>query len=150
MNGFMTPGPFKSTLYLGMVVNVSLTGSHTDASYPTKVVYINQTSTIIHLLGTTSLGDANFTTARAYRWKATLTLSNLSPIYLRLFGIFCSSYTTLAVNSKHSEIDFKALESGIKSFLSFSNILLIILFLLNLIFFVNILSRKSFGSAHSS
>ena len=78
MNGFMTPGPFKATLYLGMVVNVSLTGSHTNASYPTKVVYINQTSTIVHLLGTTNLGNANFTTARAYRWTATLTLGNLS------------------------------------------------------------------------
>ena len=78
MNGFMTPGPFKPTLYLGMVVNVSLTGSHTNASYPTKVVYINQRSTIVHLLGTTNLGNANFTTARAYRWTATLTLGNLS------------------------------------------------------------------------
>ena len=78
MNGFMAPGPFKSTLYLGMVVNVSLTGSHTNASYPTKVVYFNQTSTIVHLLGTTTLGNVNFTTARAYRWTATLTLGNLS------------------------------------------------------------------------
>ena len=78
MNGFMAPGPFKSILYLGMVVNVSLTGSHTKASYPTKVVYINQTSSIVHLLGTTNLGGANFTTARAYRWTATLTLGNLS------------------------------------------------------------------------
>ena len=81
MNGFMTPGPFKSTLYLGMVVNVSLTGSHTNASYPTKVVYINQTSTIVHLLGTTNLGNANFTTARAYRWTATLTLGNRNRSY---------------------------------------------------------------------
>ena len=78
MNGFMAPGPFKPILYLGMVFNVSLTGSHTNASYPTKVVYINQTSTIVHLLGTTNLGNANFTTARAYRWTATLTLGNLS------------------------------------------------------------------------
>ena len=101
MNGFMTPGPFKSTLYLGMVVNVSLTGSHTNASYPTKVVYINQTSTIVHLLGTTNLGNANFTTARAYRWTATLTLGNLSytinncmnPTSTQIMT-YCSGYQT--------------------------------------------------------
>ena len=101
MNGFMTPGPFKSTLYLGMVVNVSLTGSHTNASYPTKVVYFNQTSTIVHLLGTTNLGNANFTTARAYRWTATLTLGNLSytinncmnPTSTQIMT-YCSGYQT--------------------------------------------------------
>lgn len=101
MNGFMAPGPFKSTLYLGMVVNVSLTGSHTNASYPTKVVYINQTSTIVHLLGTTNLGNANFTTARAYRWTATLTLGNLSytinncmnPTSTQIMT-YCSGYQT--------------------------------------------------------
>ena len=101
MNGFMTPGPFKSILYLGMVVNVSLTGSHTNASYPTKVVYINQTSTIVHLLGTTNLGNANFTTARAYRWTATLTLGNLSytinncmnPTSTQIMT-YCSGYKT--------------------------------------------------------
>lgn len=101
MNGFMAPGPFKSTLYLGMVVNVSLTGSHTNASYPTKVVYFNQTSTIVHLLGTTNLGNANFTTARAYRWTATLTLGNLSytinncmnPTSTQIMT-YCSGYRT--------------------------------------------------------
>ena len=101
MNGFMAPGPFKSILYLGMVVNVSLTGSHTNASYPTKVVYINQTSTIVHLLGTTNLGNANFTTARAYRWTATLTLGNLSytinncmnPTSTQIMT-YCSGYQT--------------------------------------------------------
>lgn len=101
MNGFMTPGPFKSTLYLGMVVNVSLTGSHTNASYPTKVVYIDQTSSIVHLLGTTNLGNANFTTARAYRWTATLTLGNLSytinncmnPTTTQIMT-YCSGYQT--------------------------------------------------------
>ena len=101
MNGFMTPGPFKSILYLGMVVNVSLTGSHTNASYPTKVVYINQKSTIVHLLGTTNLGNANFTTARAYRWTATLTLGNLSytinncmnPTSTQIMT-YCSGYQT--------------------------------------------------------
>ena len=101
MNGFMTPGPFKSTLYLGMVVNVSLTGSHTNASYPTKVVYFNQASTIVHLLGTTNLGNANFTTARAYRWTATLTLGNLSytinncmnPTSTQIMT-YCSGYQT--------------------------------------------------------
>ena len=101
MNGFMAPGPFKSTLYLGMVVNVSLTGSHTNASYPTKVVYFNQTSTIVHLLGTTSLGNANFTKARAYRWTATLTLGNLSytinncmnPTSTQIMT-YCSGYQT--------------------------------------------------------
>ena len=101
MNGFMAPGPFKSTLYLGMVVNVSLTGSHTNASYPTKVVYINQTSTIVHLLGTTSLGGANFNTARAYRWTATLTLGNhsytinncMNPTSTQIMT-YCSGYLT--------------------------------------------------------
>ena len=101
MNGFMAPGPFKSILYLGMVVNVSLTGSHTNASYPTKVVYINQTSTIVHLLGTTNLGDAKFATARAYRWTATLTLGNLSytinncmsPTSTQIMT-YCSGYRT--------------------------------------------------------
>ena len=101
MNGFMTPGPFKSILYLGMVVNVSLTGSHSNASYHTKVVYINQTSTIVHLLGTTNLGSVNFTTARAYRWTATLTLGNLSytinncmsPTSTQIMT-YCSGYRT--------------------------------------------------------
>ena len=101
MNGFMAPGPFKSILYLGMVVNVSLTGSHTNASYPTKVVYINQTSTIVHLLGTTNLGNANMDTARAYRWTATLTLGNLSytinncmnPTSTQIMT-YCSGYLT--------------------------------------------------------
>ena len=101
MNGFMAPGPFKSILYLGMVVNVSLTGSHTNASYPTKVVYINQTSTIVHLLGTTNLGDATYTTAKAYRWTATLTLGNLSytinncmnPTSTQIMT-YCSGYQT--------------------------------------------------------
>ena len=101
MNGFMAPGPFKSILYLGMVVNVSLTGSHTNASYPTKVVYIDQTSSIVHLLGTTNLGNANFTTARAYRWTATLTLGNLSytinncmnPTTTQIMT-YCSGYRT--------------------------------------------------------
>ena len=99
MNGFMTPGPFKSTLYLGMVVNVSLTGSHSNASYHTKVVYINKTT--IHLLGTVSLGSANFTTSRAYRWTATLTLGNLSytinncmnPTSTQIMT-YCSGYLT--------------------------------------------------------
>ena len=84
-----------------MVVNVSLTGSHTNASYPTKVVYFNQTSTIVHLLGTTNLGNANFTTARAYRWTATLTLGNLSytinncmnPTSTQIMT-YCSGYLT--------------------------------------------------------
>ena len=101
MNGFMTPGPFKSSIYLGMVVNVSLTGSHTNASYPTKVVYINQASTMVHLLGTTNLGNAIFTTARAYRWTATLTLGNLSytinncmnPTSTQIMT-YCSGYKT--------------------------------------------------------
>ena len=101
MNGFMTPGPFKPTLYLGMVVNVSLTGSHTNASYPTKVVYINKDDSIIHLLGTTNLGNANFTTARAYRWTATLTLGNrsytinncMNPTSTQIMT-YCSGYQT--------------------------------------------------------
>lgn len=101
MNGFMTPGPFKPTLYLGMVVNVSLTGSHTSTSYHTKIVYINKDDSIIHLLGTTNLGNANFTTARAYRWTATLTLGNLSytinncmnPTSTQIMT-YCSGYQT--------------------------------------------------------
>ena len=84
-----------------MVVNVSLTGSHTNASYPTKVVYIDQTSNIVHLLGTTNLGNADFTTARSYRWTATLTLGNLSytvdncmnPTSTQIMT-YCSGYLT--------------------------------------------------------
>ena len=84
-----------------MVVNVSLTGSHTNASYPTKVVYINQTSSIVHLLGTTNLGNANYATAKAYRWTATLTLGNLSytinncmnPTSTQIMT-YCSGYQT--------------------------------------------------------
>ena len=90
---------FNNDLYLGKEITVSLTGSHTNASYVTKIVYINQYSTVIHLLGTSNLGNSTFTTARAYRWNVsvvigsnTYTINNcMTPTHIQLIN-YCSGY----------------------------------------------------------
>lgn len=92
---------FNNDLYLGKEITVSLTGSHTNASYVTKIVYINQYSTVIHLLGTTSLASNNFTTTRAYRWNVSVTIGTntytindcMTPTSTQIYT-YCSGYCT--------------------------------------------------------
>ena len=90
---------YSATLYLGMVVNVSLTGSHTNASYPTKVVYINKTT--IHLLGTVSLETIDLASSINYKWNTTVTIgsntytinNSVKPTSTQIMT-YCSGYQT--------------------------------------------------------